>query len=160
MKESPCSNATLQLDTLGGKINEMEPNHTAFPHRTNTLTYQFITYFDYDCHEYLMVPWLDKFYENMTEYMSKGCYRNYANPDLENYNHHYFLENYHKLVEIKKKYDSLNVYIPLFLKVEKVLLRLLPYIAVIVLLTITVLLLLRHFLCRDRGHTHRRKKQS
>ena len=100
----------------------------------------------------------------MTEYMSKGCYRNYANPDLENYNHHYFLDNYHKLVEVKKKYDSLNVFkysqsIPLFLKVERVLLRLLPYIAVIVLLTITVLLLLRH-LCRDRGHTHRRKKQS
>ena len=62
MKESPCSNATLQLDTLGGKINDMESNHTAFPHRTNTLTYQFITYFDYDCHEYKMVPWLDNFY--------------------------------------------------------------------------------------------------
>ena len=85
-------------------------------------------------------------------------------PDLESYNHHCFLENYRKLVEVKKKYDLFNVFkysqsIPLFLKVKRVLLHLLPYIAVIVLLTITVLLLLHH-LCRDRGHTHRRKKQS
>lgn len=164
MDKSPCSNATLQLDTLGGKINSVAPNDTAFPHRRNTVTYQFITYFDYNCSESEMVQWLDSFYKSMIPHMSRGCYRNYANPDLEDYNHRYFLENYPKLVQVKKEYDALNVFkysqsIPLILKVERALLYLLPYIAAIVLLTIAVLILLhRLFGKRKHGHIHRKKQ--
>lgn len=37
--DTGCVNASIQLDTLGGKINQIESDSTAFPHRSNTFTY-------------------------------------------------------------------------------------------------------------------------
>ena len=152
----PCLNASLQLDTLGGKINEIQPNSTAFPHRDSTFTYQFMSYYDYGCDESQMKEWLKNFYHNMTEHMSNGSYRNYANPDLTNYNQRYFMENYEKLIGIKKKHDPNNVFkysqsIPTFVQeIESAILLYWPYAIFIAAVLILVWALYHH--CYNSKH--------
>ena len=100
-----CQSASIQLDTLGGKINEVPPNATAFPHRRNTVTYQFLSYFFSPCNETAMMEWQDAFYKDMRNYMSPGAYRNYANLNLTFFNEQYFLENLPRLEKINRWYD-------------------------------------------------------
>ena len=96
-----CQNASIQLDTLGGKINEVQANSTAFPHRNVTVTYQFLSYFVSPCNEAAMIAWQDAFHKSMMKYMTPGAYRNYANLNLTFYNERYFRENLPMLVDIK-----------------------------------------------------------
>ena len=110
VEPKPCLNATLLIDTLGGRINEIQPDATAFPHRNNMMAYQFMSIFDYGCDESQMKEWLRNFHKDMSKYMGEGSYSNYANPDLVDHNQHYFLENYNRLVRIKKKYDPNNIF--------------------------------------------------
>ena len=110
VEPKPCLNATLLIDTLGGRINEIQPDATAFPHRNNMVAYQFMSIFDYGCDESQMKEWLRNFHKDMLKYMGEGSYSNYANPDLVDHNQHYFLENYNRLVRIKKKYDPNNIF--------------------------------------------------
>lgn len=140
VEPKPCLNATLLLDTLGGRINEIQPDSTAFPHRSNMVAYQFMSVFDYTCDESQMKEWLKRFHNDMSQYMAKGSYCNYANPDLVDHNQHYFLGNYDKLVGIKKKYDPKNIFrhsqsIPTE-TVDSVILPYWPYTAGIFLVTL------------------------
>lgn len=141
----PCVNATLLLDTLGGKINEFLPHDTAFPHRENTFGYQFIAYLDYGCAEDHMEKWLNDFHREMLQFMSSGKYRNYANPNVKDYNQDYFMKNYPRLVQVKNKHDEHNVFrysqsIPLSVKIERAILHYWPYaVAGIVVITMLVL---------------------
>ena len=107
-----CLDASVQLDTLGGKINEVSPNSTAFPHRRNIITYQFLSYFFKGCNKTAMIKWQDDFHQSMLNCsgMTQGAYRNYANLNLTSHNKRYFLENLENLTEIKNTYDPDNIF--------------------------------------------------
>ena len=161
----PCLNASLQLDTLGGKINEVEPTSTAFPHRDNTFTYQFISHLDFACDESQMTEWLASFFNSMTPYMSNGSYRNYANPSLNDYNQRYFMENYMRLVDIKGRHDPNNTFhysqsiSAVIQEIESVLLRYWPCAISGAALLILLFWALHHF-CSNRQHHHEKQKQA
>ena len=107
-----CLNASVQLDTLGGKINDVLPDSTAFPHRNNIVTYQFLSYFPEQCNKTAMIEWQDAFHGSMLNCsgMTEGAYRNYANLNLTYFNERYFRQNLYRLVDIKKRYDPHNLF--------------------------------------------------
>ena len=162
-KATGCQNASIQLDTLGGMINKVAPDATAFPHRNNTVTYQFLSYFVSPCNETAMIAWQDAFYKSMSNYMSPGAYRNYANLNLTNYNERYFLQNLPKLENIKAFRDPNNIFsysqsialVPLTPSIQstmtlaETLWHYLPYAVFIILIVILGWLLGRRF-----GHSH------
>ena len=98
---------SVQMDSLGGVI-EKPNNETAFPHRDNLFGYQYLTYFSNktNCSNDTLVPWLNKFYREMTLYMNKGSYRNYPNLDLDRPDERYYLENLQRLKRVKCMYDN------------------------------------------------------
>lgn len=104
-----CQNASVQMDSLGGRIN-ISNNATAFPHRNNIFGYQYITYFVEPCNQTAMIEWLDRFYANMTQFMGEGSYRNYANINITMPNERYFLGNLGRLMAIKSRYDPENFF--------------------------------------------------
>ena len=157
-----CLNASVQLDTLGGKINEVSPNSTAFPHRDSTLTYQFLSYFAENCNKTAMIEWQDAFHSSMLNStgMTEGAYRNYANLNLTFFNERYFMQNLHRLVDIKRRYDPHNLFnysqsIPLSLerRVELIVIRFWP---LFVLAGCVIILII---ICKIRGtstdHEHK-----
>lgn len=111
-KKTGCLNASVQLDTLGGKINEVSPISTAFPHRTDIITYQFLSYFPENCNKTAMIAWQDTFHKSMLRCrgITEGAYRNYANLNLTIFNERYFMQNLNRLVDIKKQCDPNNLF--------------------------------------------------
>ena len=105
-----CMNASVQMDSLGGRINAVNSDATAFPHRDNIFGYQYITYFVEPCNQTAMIQWLDRFYANMTQFMGNGSYRNYANINISTPNEKYFLGNLGRLMNIKSIYDPENFF--------------------------------------------------
>ena len=105
-----CTGASIMLDSLGGKINKVSSNSTAFPHRGSIVTYQFLSYFLKPCNQTAMEEWLYDFHRDMTKYTGPAAYRNYANLKLEDFNERYFLHNLKGLMSIKTKYDPDNIF--------------------------------------------------
>ena len=105
-----CRNASVQMDSLGGRINTVPSSATAFPHRNNIFGYQYLTYFVEPCNQEAMIQWLDLLYANMTQHMGNGSYRNYANINITMPNERYFLGNLERLMEVKSMYDPENFF--------------------------------------------------
>lgn len=156
-----CSNASIQLDTLGGKIN-ISRTSTAFPHRNNIITYQFLSYFYNSCNKTAMIEWQDSFHKSMLAYMTQGAYRNYANLDLSLYNERYYMENLQRLKKIKAALDPddlfscsqcikpLSMITPSVRPMSLLIWHYLPY----VLISVTAVIFIFQF-CRSRGeHLH------
>jgi FAD/FMN-containing dehydrogenase len=165
-EKTGCLNASVQLDTLGGKINEALPNSTAFPHRNNIITYQFLSYFAENCNKTAMIEWQDEFHESMLKCsgMTEGAYRNYANLNLTAFNERYFSQNLHRLVDIKRQYDPHNLFnysqsIPPSLerRVELVVFRFWPFFVLAGCAVILIVCKIRH--CYSSGtsvdHEHK-----
>ena len=110
MNVTGCMKASVQMDSLGGRINAIPSNATAFPHRDNLFGYQYLTYFVKPCNQTAMIQWLDHFYANMTQFMGDGAYRNYANINITTPNEKYFLGNLKNLMRIKSIYDPENFF--------------------------------------------------
>ena len=105
-----CMNASIQMDSLGGRINAVESDGTAFPHRDNIFGYQYLTYFLEPCNQTAMIQWLDRFYANMTQFMGNGSYCNYANINISTPNERYFLGNLDRLRNIKSIHNPENFF--------------------------------------------------
>jgi len=105
-----CENASMQMDSLGGAINAIAADATAFPHRNSTLAYQFLSYYVEPCDQSKMTEWFNEFFNNMTHYLGVGKYRNYANLNIQDHNQQYFQQNYQRLVEVKRSYDPDNFF--------------------------------------------------
>ena len=50
-----CENASMQMDSLGGAINAIALDATAFPHRNSTLAYHFLSYYVEPCDQSKMI---------------------------------------------------------------------------------------------------------
>ena len=105
-----CDKASVQLDSLRGELNAYAVNHTAFPHRTSAIAYQFLSYYDPPCNEEGMTEWFNDFMEEFTQFTSVGKYRNYANLDIPEHNTKYFLTNHERLKSVKTAYDKNNLF--------------------------------------------------
>jgi FAD/FMN-containing dehydrogenase len=109
--------ALLQVDSYGGRINAVPPEATAIPQRSSIMKLQYQTYWtdkeDDDYH----LDWIRGFYLDMygkdgpvPDWVMDGCYVNYPDADLDNWQELYYLKSYPRLQKVKADWDPLNIF--------------------------------------------------
>lgn len=109
--------ALLQVDSYGCEINRIAPAATAIPQRSSIMKLQYQTYWTEEQQDDANLNWIRKFYTAMYGTLGPypdetfdGCYVNYPDVDLNNWQYLYYKENYPRLQEAKAKCDPLNVF--------------------------------------------------
>jgi FAD/FMN-containing dehydrogenase len=97
---------SILMDAYGGAINRVPKDATAFVHRDQLFSIQYVagasTTADAD--------WLREFRAAMAPYVSGQAYQNYIDPELEHPNIAYYATNLTRLRTVKARYDQRNVF--------------------------------------------------
>lgn len=111
------SQALVQIDSYGCQINAVAADHTAVPQRSSIMKLQYQTYWTEPKDDAVNLKWIRDFYTAM--YTSTGpypdgkvdgCYVNYPDVDLSDWQYLYYKDNYAKLQRVKKRWDPLNIF--------------------------------------------------
>jgi hypothetical protein len=106
----------IALDALGGRINQVKPNATAFVHRNALFDAQYTTNWSIGAGAAGIAnqhAWLRSFWQSMRPYASGQAYQNYIDPDLTAggaWKQAYYGANYTRLTTVKKKYDPSQLF--------------------------------------------------
>jgi FAD/FMN-containing dehydrogenase len=109
--------ALLQIDSYGCRINAVAPDATAVPQRSSIMKLQYQTYWTKEEDDAKNLDWIRNFYTDMygangpyPDGVMDGCYVNYPDTDLNNWQYLYYKDNYPKLQQVKQKWDALNIF--------------------------------------------------
>jgi FAD/FMN-containing dehydrogenase len=101
--------AGFAMFALGGEINQVPPEATAFVHRRGLFVFAAQTcWADYDPPDVAAanLRWLDEFYDGIFADAPPGhSYQNFPDPTLKDWRGAYYGANYDRLVRVKRKYD-------------------------------------------------------
>jgi hypothetical protein len=103
----------IAFDSLGGRVNAVAPNATAFVHRNALFGAQYTTDWTNGTGGpgvANQLAWLRRFWAAMRPYASGQAYQNYVDPDLTNYAQAYYGSNLPLLSKLKTKYDPANMF--------------------------------------------------
>jgi FAD/FMN-containing dehydrogenase len=98
----------IGLDAMGGAINRVDPQATAFVHRRQLFSAQYtMTYSVTDSDSAIQAGqnWLDGAWQAMRPYASGESYQNYIDPALPNWLSAYYGVNLPRLQQVKAQYD-------------------------------------------------------
>jgi FAD/FMN-containing dehydrogenase len=111
------SQALLQVDSYGCRINAIPSDATAVPQRSSILKLQYQTYWTTEAETEKNLRWMSDFYTAMygargphPDGTMDGCYVNYPDMDLKDWEHLYYLENYPRLQKVKAEWDPHNIF--------------------------------------------------
>jgi FAD/FMN-containing dehydrogenase len=111
------SQALLQVDSYGCRINAVAPDATAVPQRTSILKLQYQTYWTEPGQDQQNLDWINHFYRDMygergpwPDEVFDGCYVNYCDSDLVDWEFLYYKENYPRLREAKTRWDPHDIF--------------------------------------------------
>lgn len=111
------SQALLQVDSYGCQINAVASDATAVPQRSSILKLQYQTYWTEKDQDKANLDWINDFYLEMygergpwPDEVMDGCYVNYCDSDLKDWQHLYYKENYPRLRRVKGEWDPRNVF--------------------------------------------------
>ena len=111
------SNSLVQIDTYGGMINKKSSIDTAVSARDSIMKLQYQVYWTSKEDDDKNLKWIRELYIDMygingpvPDDIMDGCYVNYPDNDLINYEHLYYKDNYSKLQKIKKIWDPNNFF--------------------------------------------------
>jgi FAD/FMN-containing dehydrogenase len=114
---NPNPAALLQIDSYGCQVNAVEPDATAVPQRSSVMKLQYQTYWTDEADDDANLDWIRSFYSAMygergpvPDDTMDGCYVNYPDVDLENWQELYYKDNYPRLRQVKRTWDPLNVF--------------------------------------------------
>ncbi|MGV9317165.1 FAD-binding oxidoreductase [Streptomyces sp. NPDC003691] len=97
---------------LGGAINDLAPDATAYVHRDTELLAKFALSGDHppagEEAEAAARAWVDRGFDIIDPHSNGHCYVNTPDPDLADWRHAYHGTNYARLTEVKKAYDPDN----------------------------------------------------
>lgn len=109
--------ALLQVDSYGCQVNAVAPHATAVPQRSSILKLQYQTYWTEPAQDQVNLNWINDFYQEMygargpwPDDTFDGCYVNYCDSDLRDWQYLYYKENYPRLQRVKREWDRLNVF--------------------------------------------------
>lgn len=103
----------VAFDALGGAVNRVAPDATAFVHRDGLFVGQFTTTWSGSAtssQTSAQQNWLRGFHQAMTPYASGQAYQNYLDPELANWQQAYYGANYARLVQVREKYDPDHIF--------------------------------------------------
>jgi FAD/FMN-containing dehydrogenase len=108
--ESALGLGEILLDSYGGALNWPPPDATAFVHRDNLFSMQYVVYWDDPSGEDPSVAWIRAFHLAMAPFDSGLAYQNDIDPDLESWRVAYYGRNYPRLLDVKRHYDPDRVF--------------------------------------------------
>jgi hypothetical protein len=97
---------SILMDAYGGAINRVPKDATAFVHRDQLFSIQYVA----GASATADADWLREFRASMAPYVSGQAYQNYVDPELEHPNIAYYATNLTRLGTIKARYDQKNVF--------------------------------------------------
>jgi FAD/FMN-containing dehydrogenase len=111
MAEQP-SDATciLAFEALGGAVQDIAPDATAFPHRRSLFLLQYQTYWNRPAAAAGAFSWVRRAFADIDPYTARASYRNYSDLDLSDWPQRYFAANYPRLQRIKAALDPRNLF--------------------------------------------------
>ena len=113
----PNPQALVQIDSYGCQVNAVDPAATAIPQRSSIMKLQYQTYWTDPADDDANLEWIRTFYTAMygergpvPDDVVDGCYVNYPDVDLEDWQHLYYKGNYARLQAVKQRWDPRNVF--------------------------------------------------
>ncbi len=103
----------IALDALGGAINRVAPEATAFVHRQARCTLQYSAGWPEGAPPSTVRQnrrWLRSSWESMRPYVSGQAYQNYPDPELTDWANAYYGSNLRRLETVKGTYDPDDVF--------------------------------------------------
>src|SRR5260370_33972519 len=104
----PNPTALLQVDSSGSKVTAIAPDATAVPQRSSILKLQYQIYWTDLAQDAANLGWIRGFYDEMygpagpwPDDTFDGCYVNYPDADLVDWQDLYYKENFKRLQRIK-----------------------------------------------------------
>lgn len=111
MQSAPSVRPMVFVERLGGAINRVPANATAYGHRDAEYDLVIAAIWDDDSEQDAHVEWARSFWEAMQPFSTDSVYVNYLSEEGdERVRQAYGGEHYARLVELKRKYDPTNVF--------------------------------------------------
>ncbi len=115
--ENANPNALLQVDSYGCQVNAVAPEATAVPQRSSIMKLQYQTYWTDPAADEQNLSWIRDFYEAMygpagpvSDGHTDGCYVNYPDVDLVDWQRLYYKDSYEVLQQVKRRWDPHDVF--------------------------------------------------
>jgi FAD/FMN-containing dehydrogenase len=109
--------ALLQVDSYGCQINAISPSATAVPQRSSIMKLQYQAYWADAGGDRANLHWMSEFYGGMygargpwPDDVLDGCYVNYPDSDLADWEYLYYKDAYPRLQSVKARWDPRNVF--------------------------------------------------
>ena len=109
--------AVLSVDSYGGQINAVDPAATAVPQRSSIIKLQYQSYWLDPAEDHANLSWLRGFYAAMygprgpyPDGTFDGCYVNYPDVDLQDWQYLYYKDGYPRLQRVKERLDPLDLF--------------------------------------------------
>jgi FAD/FMN-containing dehydrogenase len=105
----PTPQCEIFVGQVGGAINRVPPEATAYPHRDAEFVMNVHTRWDDPAEDRRCVAWAREFFEATAPHAAGGVYVNFIPEDEEQVRAAYG-RNYDRLAELKRKYDPQNLF--------------------------------------------------
>ncbi len=104
---------SIAFDALGGAVNRVKPQATAFVHRNALFDAQYYTGWNWPgtaAGRSAQYKWITAYHNSMRPYASGQAYQNYPDPSLATWRQAYYGANYSRLSQVKHIYDPHDLF--------------------------------------------------
>ena len=109
VRGAPGGAGSIAFDALGGAVNRVHPTATAFVHRDALWDAQYYTQWTGTgsaAARRNQFNWMTNFWKQLHPHANGQAYQNYVDSALTNWQQAYYAQNYHRLQQVKGKYDK------------------------------------------------------